>query len=66
LPEIDGLRLAAALRRSLRDVRVVLLADVADEALRAEALEAGVDVVLANPGRISELEDQLMPAGLHV
>jgi two-component system response regulator PfeR len=59
LPEFDGIRLAEKLKRQLGDMRLILLAEVDDAALRHEALEAGVDVVLASPGRLSELESLL-------
>ena len=61
LPEVDGQRLAETLRRNLGNVRVVLLSDVADHALRDDALEAGIDFVPANPARLSQLEELLSP-----
>ena len=61
MPEVGGLRLCKMLRRSLKDAHLVLLSDLSDAALRNEALEAGVDVVLANSCRLSELDEHLAP-----
>lgn len=61
MPEVGGLRLCQMLRRSLKDAHLVLLSDFSDVALRNEALEAGVDVVLASPCRLSELDEHLAP-----
>lgn len=63
LPEVDGMRLASKLKRLLGGLRLVMLSELEDPALRDEALESGVDAYLPKPCRLSEVEHELGPAG---
>ena len=64
LPEFDGVRLAGKLKRMMGRLRLVMLSDLEDPALRDEAYESGVDAYLPKACRLTELEDSLRPASV--
>ncbi|MEQ8786915.1 MAG: response regulator [Pirellulaceae bacterium] len=59
LPEFDGVRLAYKLKQILGGMRLVMLSELEDPALRDEAYESGVDAFLPKACRMSELEASL-------
>lgn len=59
LPDFDGLRLAGKLKRMLGRLRLVILSEFEDPALREEAYECGVDAYLPKRCRMSDLEASL-------
>lgn len=64
LPEVDGVRLAGKLKRMMGKLRLVLLSDLEDPALRDEAYESGVDAYLPKACRLADLEESLRPASV--
>jgi two-component system response regulator PfeR len=59
LPELDGVRLAGKLKRMMGGVRLVMLSDLEDPALRDEAFESGVDAYLPKACKMADLEASL-------
>jgi len=65
-PELDGVRLAGKLKRMLGAVRLVMLSELEDPALRDEAFESGVDAYLPKACKMADLEASLETASVEV
>lgn len=60
-PEVDGARVVRLIRTAAPDVRIVVLANSASQALMREVTEAGADAVLTKDISIDALAASLRP-----
>src|SRR5215831_17969041 len=65
LPDVDGLELLRAMRRTNRNLPIVVLSRVADEGSKVTALDLGADDYVTKPFGISELHARVRAALRH-
>jgi len=65
LPDMDGLQLLRAMRRTDRSLPIVVLSRVADEGSKVTALDLGADDYVTKPFGISELHARVRAALRH-